>query len=69
MSTAEKLFEKARSLPEPTQVALLQLVESLAPAPMPAASKPTPKAGSAMGLITIGPEFDEPLEDFKPCME
>ena len=69
MSTAEKLFEKARGLPEPTQVALLQLVESLAAAPMPSAPKPTPKAGSAKGLITIGPEFDEPLEDFKPYME
>lgn len=71
MSTAEKLFEKAQALPEPAQVALLKLVEVLAATPPPAPSnpKPTPKAGSAKGLITIGPDFDEPLEDFKPYME
>jgi hypothetical protein len=68
MSTAEKLFEKARVLPEPTQAVLLQLVEALAANPPPT-PKPTPKAGSAKGLITIGPDFDEPLEDFKPYMK
>jgi hypothetical protein len=30
VSTAEKIFEKAKALPEPTQAALLQIVESLA---------------------------------------
>ena len=69
MSTAEKLFEKAQALPEPTQAALLQLVESLAAKPMADAPKPKPQFGSAKGLITIGPDFDEPLEDFKPYME
>lgn len=69
MSTAEKLFEKAQVLPEPTQLALLQFVEALAQKPQPSAPKPAPKAGSAKGLITIGPDFDEPLEDFKPYME
>jgi len=69
MSTAEKLFEKAQALPEPAQVVLLQLAEVLAAAPGHAAPKPTPKAGSARGLITIGPDFDEPLEDFKPYMK
>ena len=29
MSTAEKIFEKARGLPEPAQAIVLQLVESL----------------------------------------
>ena len=69
MSTAEKLFEKARVLPEPTQAALLQLVESLTAKPSATSPKPKPQFGSAKGLITIGPEFDEPLEDFKPYME
>ena len=69
MSTAEKLFEKARVLPESTQAALLQFVEALAAAPEVAPAKPTPQFGSAKGLITIGPDFDEPLEDFKPYME
>lgn len=69
MSTAEKLFEKARVLPESTQAALLQFVEALAATPEAIPSKPKPQFGSAKGLITIGPEFDEPLEDFKPYME
>ena len=69
MSSAEKLFERVRVLPEPTQAALLQLVEALAAAPEETPSKPKPQSGSAKGLITIGPEFDEPLEDFKPYME
>lgn len=74
MSTAEKLYEKARALPEPTQAALLQLIESLAvkPAPvMPAVAPPAvaPRAGSAKGLLTIAPDFDAPLEDFKPFTE
>lgn len=69
MSTAEKLFEKARVLPEPTQAVLLQLVEALATKPKADAPKPKPQFGSAKGLITIGPDFDEPLEDFKPYTE
>lgn len=69
MSTAEKLFEKARVLPEPTQAVLLQLVEALAAKPKTDAPRPKPHFGSAKGLITIAPDFDEPLEDFKPYME
>lgn len=60
MSTADKLFEKARVLPEPTQAALLQLVESLTAKPRPDAPRPRPQFGSAKGLITISPDFDEP---------
>ena len=67
MSTAEKIFEKAQTLPEPAQAALLKLIESME---SPKASeKPKPKFGSAKGLIHIAPDFDEPLEDFKPYME
>ena len=69
-TTAEKLFEKAQALPEPAQVALLKLAEVMATTPPAAAPpKPKPQFGSARGLITIGPDFDEPLEDFKPYME
>ena len=67
MSTAEKIFEKAQALPESTQETLLQLIEKLAKTDAP--KKASPKAGSAKGLIHVGPEFDEPLEDFKPYME
>jgi len=31
-------------------------------------SKSKPQVGSAKGLIKMGPEFDEPLEDFKPYL-
>lgn len=30
--------------------------------------KPTPKFGSAQGLIEMSDDFDEPLEDFKDYM-
>jgi hypothetical protein len=69
MSTAEKLYEKARALPEPTQAALLQLIESLAVKPAPVMPAVAPRAGSAKGLLTIAPDFDAPLEDFKPFTE
>ena len=68
MSTAEQIFEKTQSLPQPAQKVLLQIVELLASQPGPAGNA-APKAGSAKGLIEIGPDFDEPLEDFKPYME
>ncbi len=68
MSVAEQIFEKAQVLPEPAQKTILDLVDKLAQ--QNAASKsPAPKAGSAKGLIHIAPDFDEPLEDFKPYME
>ena len=68
MSTAEQIYEKTQNLPPSAQIALLQIVELLAGQPG-AAGKVAPKAGSAKGLIEIGPDFDEPLEDFKPYME
>jgi len=61
------IFQKAQALPAPAQDALLRLAEVLATqAP---SSTPKPQFGSAKGLIQIGPEFDEPLEDFKPYTE
>jgi hypothetical protein len=67
MSVAEQIFEKAQVLPEPAQKAVLDLVEKLAEENQP--QKPKAKFGSAKGLIHIAPDFDEPLEDFKPYME
>ena len=69
MSTAEKIFQKAKTLPEPAQDALLRLAEVLATKGQPPTPTPKPQFGSAKGLIKIGPEFDEPLEDFKPYTE
>ena len=69
MSTAQKIFEKAQTLPEQAQDALLRLAEMLAANGKSSTPPPKPQFGSAKGLITIGPEFDEPLEDFKAYME
>jgi hypothetical protein len=35
----------------------------------PTCPNPNRNSASAKGLITIGPEFDEPLGNFKPYME
>lgn len=67
VSIAEKIFKKTQTLPEATQETILHFVEKLAENPTP--EKPSPKAGSAKGLIHIGPDFNEQLEDFKPYME
>lgn len=67
MNTAEQIYEKTQCLNQPAQKALLQIVELLAGQPGVAGTA-APKAGSAKGLIEIGPDFDEPLEDFKPYM-
>ena len=68
MSVAEQIFMKAQVLPEPAQKTLLDLVDKLARQNV-VSKFPAPKAGSAKGLIHIAPDFDEPLEDFKPYME
>lgn len=68
MSVAEQIFEKAQRLPEPAQKSVLEFVEKLS-GQNGAAPKPKATFGSAKGLIHIAPDFDEPLEDFKPYME
>jgi hypothetical protein len=67
MSVAEQIYFKAQVLPEPAQQSVLEFVDKLMPQPPQKSS--SPKAGSAKGLIHIAPDFDEPLEDFKPYME
>ena len=67
MSVAEQIFEKAQVLPEPAQKTVLDFVEKLAGQNEPQKTKA--KFGSARGLIHIAPDFDEPIEDFKPYME
>ena len=68
MSVAEQIFEKAQGLPEPAQKSVLEFVEKLS-GQNGEAERPKAKAGSAKGLIHMAPDFDEPLEDFKPYME
>jgi hypothetical protein len=69
VSIAEKIFEKAQALPEQAQDELLRVAESLAAKNGTSLPSAKPQFGSAKGLVKIGPEFDEPLEDFKPYME
>ncbi len=69
MSTAELIFQKAQSLPASAQDTLLRLAEAFAAQPSSVTSTPKPQFGSAKGLIQIGPEFDEPLEDFQPYLK
>ena len=68
MSIAEQIFEKVKLLPESAQIIVLEFVQKLAEEHS-ASLKVKPKHGSAKGLIHIAPDFDEPLEDFKPYME
>jgi Protein of unknown function (DUF2281) len=69
VSTAEKIYQKAQTLPEQAQDALLRLTEMLAANRNTSKPNSDLKAGSAKGLIEISADFDEPLEDFKPHME
>jgi Protein of unknown function (DUF2281) len=67
VSTAEKIYKKTQVLPEPAQKAVLDFVEKLAQ--QNPSAKPTPKAGSAKGMVKVAAEFNEPLADFKPYTE
>jgi hypothetical protein len=68
VSTAEKIYSKAKMLPDSAQSALLQLVELLAKqssGELPAQIQP----GSAKGLISMSADFDAPLADFEPYLK
>lgn len=68
MTIAEQIFEKAQTLSESAQKTVLELVDNLIKQDAPS-KKPSVRAGSAKGQIHVGPDFDKPLEDFKPYME
>ena len=68
MSTPERIFTKAKTLPESAQAAVLQIIELLGQQP-PASGLPSIKPGSAKGLITMSEDFDEPLADFELYMK
>jgi Protein of unknown function (DUF2281) len=68
MTIAEQIFEKAQTLSESAQKMVLELVDNLIK--RNALSRKSPvRAGSAQGQIHIAPDFDKPLEDFKPYTE
>lgn len=68
MSTAELIFNKAQTLPEPAQMAVLHIVELLAQQ-RAVSGQSSISPGSAKGLVTMSEDFDEPLPDFEPYMK
>jgi hypothetical protein len=68
VSTAELIYAKAKALPEPAQLSILEMVELMSNQASPEPSSPI-KPGSAKGLITMTEDFDVPMDDFKPYME
>jgi hypothetical protein len=65
---AEQIFEKTQVLPESAQKTVLELVDKLTSQTLGSKGS-APKAGSARGKIYIAPDFDDPLDDFKPYAE
>lgn len=66
MSYLETYFKLA-ALPEDLQKEADQFIDFLQTKAQKREEKPKPrKAGLAKGLIHMMPDFDEPLEDFKP---
>ncbi|MHB1308790.1 MAG: DUF2281 domain-containing protein [Limisphaerales bacterium] len=68
MSTAELIYSKAKTLPDSTQRAVLQLVELLAQ-PGAGEGKSRILPGSARGLVTMAQDFEAPLTDFEPYLK
>ena len=60
---------KYTSLTPQIQMEVAQYLDFLLQKKTETKKKKTPKFGSAKGKITMAPDFDEPLEDFKPYME
>ena len=67
MSTAELIFTKAKTLPEPAQMAVLHIVELLVQQ-RAVSGQPSINPGSAKRLATISEDFDKPLPNFEPYM-
>jgi hypothetical protein len=65
------LLTKISSLPDELKEEVIDFVDFLLAKTKNKAkeSRPGPKFGSAKGMFTIMPDFDEPLEEFKEYME
>ncbi len=65
------LYNKLSSLPDQMKAEVGDFIEFLlskAKKEKTVTDKPRPKFGSGKGMFITGPEFDEPLEDFKEYM-
>lgn len=62
------LFSKIHMLPDDLKAELNEFVDALLKRRQKALKDKTPKFGSAKGQITMSPDFDDPLDDFKEYM-
>lgn len=65
------LYNKLSSLPDQMKSEVADFIDFLitkAKREKQTAGKPRPEFGSGKGMFVIGPDFDEPLEDFKDYM-
>ena len=65
------LYNKLSSLPDQMKSEVADFIDFLltkAKKENKTIDKPQPKFGSGKGMFIIGPDFDEPLEDFKDYM-
>jgi len=65
------LYTKLDNLPESMKAEVSDFIDFLltkAKKETNELGKPEPRFGSAKGMFTIMPDFDEPLEDFKEYM-
>jgi uncharacterized protein DUF2281 len=65
------LYNKLASLPDQMKSEVSDFIDFLltkAKKNKEIPHKPSPKFGSGKGMFIIGPDFDEPLDDFKDYM-
>jgi Protein of unknown function (DUF2281) len=65
------LYNKLASLPDQMKLEVdrfMDLLITKAKADKKDNDRPKPKFGSGKGMFIMGPDFDEPLEDFKEYM-
>lgn len=64
----QQFFRIYKNLPAETKLQVVAYVEKLVAPTIPQTPEKKAKFGSAKGLFTIKPGFDDPLEDFKDYM-
>lgn len=66
--TAFHLYNKLTALPENLRKEVEDFIDFLSQKKKKQVKKKKPVFGSFKGKIVLGPDFDEPLEDFKEYM-
>jgi len=65
---SDLLYTKIAALPDELKAEVEDFVDFVTAKHIPKAVECRPKFGSAKGMISVSPDFDEPLEDFKDYM-